>query len=115
MTDASPTARPGPPRAIRSGQAPPLPDAWIEATILRLAAERGGGKSISPEDAARTLAAEAGDPAWQSLLTPVRRAAMRLAGAGRIDILRKGRAVPPAEARGVIRLRHRTADPDPAP
>ena len=42
---------------------------------------------------------------WE--LSAVRRAAARLAEAGRIEILRKGKPVPPAEMRGVIRLRIR--------
>ena len=42
---------------------------------------------------------------WRGSLSPVRLAAFRLAKAGRIEILRKGRPVPPEEARGVIRLR----------
>jgi hypothetical protein len=38
-------------------------------------------------------------------MTPVRRAAIGLALAGRIDILRKGKPVDPVDVRGVIRLR----------
>ncbi len=75
----------------------------IEPTILALTAARGPDKSICPSEVARALQPEG----WQSLMTPVRQAAIRLAGAGRIDILRKGRPVPPAEVRGVIRLRTR--------
>ena len=81
----------------------PEDDARIEATILRLAAERGPGRSISPTDAARALSAEAAE--WQRLIRPVRRAALRLAAAGRIELLRKGKPVSPGEAKGVIRLR----------
>ena len=73
----------------------------IEATVLRLVAERGLGKSICPSEAARALA-----PEWNALMGPVRRVAVRLAQAGRIEILRKGKPVDPAaELRGVIRLR----------
>jgi hypothetical protein len=36
---------------------------------------------------------------------PVRRAAFGLARAGRVEVLRKGKPVPPEAARGVIRLR----------
>jgi hypothetical protein len=39
---------------------------------------------------------------------PVRRVAIGLARQGRIEILRKGRPVPEAEVRGVIRLRLRS-------
>lgn len=77
------------------------PDAaTIEATILTLAAERGPEKSICPSEVARALR-----PDWQTLMTPVRQEATRLALAGRIEILRKGRPVDPTSFRGVIRLR----------
>ena len=75
----------------------------IEAEILRQVADRGAEKSICPSDVAQAL-----DPVWRPLLTPVRQAAIRLARDGRIDILRKGRPIDPAETRGVIRLRIRS-------
>ncbi len=87
---------------------PPLPhigavdETLIEAEILRLAAARGPAGSISPSDVAQSLA-----PEWRPLLGPVRRVATRLAAEGRIDILRKGKPVPPESVRGVIRLRTR--------
>lgn len=79
---------------------PPATDI-IQASILELTTARGPAKSICPSEVARLL--EPGR--WQSLMTAVRQAAIALANAGRIDILRKGRPVPPAEVRGVIRLR----------
>lgn len=75
-------------------------EARIETEILRLAAARGAGKSICPSEAARALT-----PEWQGLMTRVRKVAVRLAREGRIEILRKGKPVPPDEVRGVIRLR----------
>ena len=78
----------------------PSSEQAIEATLLRLVTARGADKSICPSEAARALA-----PEWQSLMGPVRRVAVRLAMAGRIDILRKGKPVAPASVRGVIRLR----------
>lgn len=75
----------------------------IEASILQLVELRGPEKSICPSEVARALNPEA----WQTMLTPVRQAALRLMGQGRIDILRKGKPVPAAEVRGVIRLRVR--------
>ena len=72
----------------------------IEAEILRLTESRGPDKSICPGEVARAL-----DPEWQKLSSAVRRAAIRLAETGRIDILRKGRRVEPAGVKGVIRLR----------
>ena len=77
-----------------------MPAAEIEATILRLVAE-AGGKSISPTDAARAL--EPG-PAWNALMPAVRRAAVKLALAGRLVIYRKGRPVDPNDFKGVYRL-----------
>jgi hypothetical protein len=44
----------------------------------------------------------------------VRRAAVRLAQEGRIDILRKGKPVDPLGVKGVIRLRVRPAGAAPA-
>lgn len=77
----------------------------IREAILALVAERGTEKSICPSEAARALDAEG----WRSLMTRVRREAVRLAQEGRIEILRKGKPVDPsAEIRGVIRLRIRT-------
>ena len=72
----------------------------IEAIILRLAAERGAGKSICPTEAARAL-----DPdGWRGRLAGVRRAAVALAKDGRIAILRKGKPVDPDDFKGVYRL-----------
>ena len=77
----------------------------IAAAILALVEARGPGKSICPSEVARAL-----DPVWQPLMGPVRRVAIGLVAAGRIDILRKGKPAPPGEVRGVIRLRLRRAD-----
>ena len=86
--------------------APPAPTARaIEDAILSLTAARGPDKSICPSEVARALSPAAGD-GWQSLLGPVRRSAVTLAVAGRIDILRKGQPIDPLTMKGVIRLRH---------
>ncbi len=74
--------------------------AEIEVLILALTADRGPGKSICPSEVARALR-----PDWQALMTAVRRVACRLAAAGQIEILRKGRPVSPEDVKGVIRLR----------
>jgi hypothetical protein len=78
----------------------PSTEQAIEEAVLRLVHARGPDKSICPSEAARELA-----PEWQTLMGPVRQAAIRLAQAGRIEILRKGKPVDPAGVRGVIRLR----------
>ncbi|MBL6455104.1 DUF3253 domain-containing protein [Belnapia sp. T6] len=82
----------------------PQPDqAAIAAEILRQTAERGADKSICPSEVARALAPED----WRPLMGPVRRAAIALSREGDLEILRKGKPVPPEDVRGVIRLRRR--------
>jgi hypothetical protein len=79
------------------------PDA-ITAEILRQTAARGPTKSICPSEVARALEPE--EDRWRRLMGPIRAAAIRLARAGQLDILRKGKpASPDSEIRGVIRLR----------
>jgi len=69
--------------------------------ILHLTAARGVEKSICPSEVARALDAD-----WQRRMKDVRAAAVRLARAGRVEILRKGKKVTELDAvRGVIRLR----------
>lgn len=75
----------------------------IEATILRLCAERGPEKSICPSEVARALAGP-DEKRWRLLMHPVREVALRLAREGSIQVLRKGRPIQPDQARGVIRL-----------
>lgn len=78
----------------------------LTAEILRQTAERGPEKSICPSEVAKALAP---GESWRSLMTPIRDAALALAREGRIEILRKGKPVPPEEVRGVIRLRSHTS------
>lgn len=79
-----------------------VPESAIAEEILRQTAARGAGKSICPSEVARALA----EDAWQPLMGRVRVAAEQLARAGRIEILRKGKPLPPDQPpRGVIRLR----------
>lgn len=75
--------------------------AALEAEILRLTALRGPEKSICPSEVARALDPEG----WRRHLHAVRAAAAALAAAGRVEILRKGKPVPPEAMHGVIRLR----------
>jgi hypothetical protein len=75
----------------------------IEAAIMRLLAERGRERTLSPTEAARALAGD--DPQrWGPLMQPVRRTAIRLAREGRLIILRKGKPVDPTDFKGVYRL-----------
>lgn len=80
---------------------PPLEDAVVEATILRLLAARGSGRTISPMDVATALIPGDG---WNRATTPVRRAAIRLADSGRAVIYRKGKVADPHDFKGVYRL-----------
>lgn len=77
--------------------------ATIAATILHLCAERGPGRSICPSEVARAIAGT-DEKQWRLLMHPVREIAFGLAREGRIQVLRKGRPIPPEQARGVIRL-----------
>jgi hypothetical protein len=86
----------------------PICDEWpmtapadIEAAILALLAEAGERRTVSPTDAARRL-----KPGlqWHGLMPSVRRAAIKLALAGRILITRKGKPVDPNDFKGVYRL-----------
>jgi hypothetical protein len=79
---------------------PPGP-AEIEAMLLRLLADAGAGRTISPTDAARALT-EGSE--WNLLMPSVRRAAVKLALAGELIIYRKGRPVDPNDFKGVYRL-----------
>ena len=80
-----------------------LDDAAIETTMLRLVAERGADKTVCPSEVARALGGPHPD-GWGPLMQPVRRTAVRLAHAGRIAILRKGKPVDPDDFRGSSRL-----------
>ena len=73
----------------------------IEAAIVALLARAGSGKTVSPTEVARAV--EPG-PRWHLLMPSVRRAAVKLALAGRIAITRKGKPVDPNDFKGVYRL-----------
>jgi hypothetical protein len=74
--------------------------ATLDDSILG-ALRRAGGKTLSAPEIAHAIAAEG---EWHSLLMPIRRAAVRLAHAGRIVIYRKGKIADPDDFRGVYRL-----------
>lgn len=103
MIDDMPT-----PSAPRSRQpTTPAGEKAIEAAILSHVLACGPDGSISPNDVAMAMG-----PDWRTKLTAVRRAAIRLAVAGQIEILRKGKPVDPIDVKGVIRLRVAGAAPD---
>lgn len=81
-------------------------DAALESAILDLLSTRSAGATICPSEAARLIAAEAGDdPPWRDLMEPARRAARRLVARGLVEITQGGRVVDPSTARGPIRIR----------
>jgi hypothetical protein len=83
---------------------PARPDpAAIEAVLLRLMAEQGPGKTVDPQEAARSLGGPHPD-GWGPLMQPIRRVAVALAEQGRAVILRKGKAVDPRDFKGVYRI-----------
>ncbi|MEJ0076390.1 MAG: DUF3253 domain-containing protein [Alphaproteobacteria bacterium] len=75
----------------------------IEATLLRLTAERGLGRALDPAEAARALSGPHPDQ-WGPLMQPIRRVAVALAEQGRLVILRKGKPADPRDFKGVYRL-----------
>ena len=75
--------------------APTLEDALLDVLT------RANGKTLSAPEIAHAIAAEND---WHALLMPIRRAAVRLALAGRLIIYRKGKIADPNDFRGVYRL-----------
>jgi hypothetical protein len=88
--------------------APPKSDESpsLDIAILALCNRVAPGRSIDPTDAAKAFAQARGedDLGWRSHLGEVRRAAVKLALAGRLVIYRKGKPVDPSDFRGVYRL-----------
>ncbi|WP_300543410.1 DUF3253 domain-containing protein [Maricaulis sp.] len=73
----------------------------IEAAILRLVAAAPEGRSIAPADVARAVDPER----FNRRFGHVRQAAIRLAKAGKVTILRKGKPVEDVETfKGVWRI-----------
>lgn len=76
-------------------------DRRLESELEAMLTERGRHKTLCPSEVARRVGGED----WRPLMEPTRMAARRLAAAGRLEILQKGRRVDPSTARGAIRLR----------
>ena len=76
----------------------------IEDLVLRLATDRGLGKTICPTEAARAAAEQRGEDDWHGRLGGVKAAAVRLAKRGAVSIYRKGKPVDPDDFRGVYRI-----------
>lgn len=76
----------------------------IESLVLRLARERGVGKTICPTEAAKAVATARGEEDWNARLPAVRAAAVRLAKRGDVAVYRKGKPVDPDDFKGVYRI-----------
>ena len=76
-------------------------DEAIYDRILELCGEAGSEKSIKPEQIAQSLL----EFDWQSLIKRVRRAAVQVANAGYIHIMRKGKPVDPDDFKGLYKVR----------
>lgn len=78
----------------------------IEAVIFELLAKAPAGKSVAPEDVARSIDPEG----WRRMLGRVRSAAIGLARQGKLVILRHNKPADPETFRGVWRMRLPVAD-----
>lgn len=73
----------------------------LEARLLSLLTRPGAGASVCPSEAARAQQPNG----WESLMEETRRAARRLAAAGKVEITQNGRVVDGSKAKGPIRVR----------
>jgi hypothetical protein len=73
----------------------------VEETIFSLLAGVEAGKSVTPEQVARTVDLER----WRKVLPQVRSTAVGLARDGRLIITRHGKPADPDSFKGVYRLR----------
>jgi hypothetical protein len=94
-------ARPHPEQRSIKKLPPPAAPAEIEAILLNLLEKQGLERTVNPTDAARLVAS---GPDWHLQMPGVRRAAIKLALAGRLVIYRKGKPVDPNDFKGVYRL-----------
>ncbi len=78
--------------------------AEIRATMSTLAAERGPGKAVDPMEVAVAIAGK-DEKIWRQLMKPIKEEAKRLADAGEIVLLRKGKPTDPDTLRGLWRFR----------
>lgn len=78
-------------------------EADLKATIQKLVAERGTGKSACPSEVARALAGS-DEKQWRLLMKPIRKIAVAMANDGHIVITKKGKPVDPNDFKGVYRL-----------
>jgi hypothetical protein len=78
-------------------------DVALETSIMSLLANRAGGATICPSEAARAV-----DPSgWRELMEPARSAARRLVACGEVEITQGGHVADPSTCKGPIRIRRR--------
>ncbi|KTR08541.1 hypothetical protein NS365_00965 [Aureimonas ureilytica] len=75
----------------------------IQQAIASAVMERGAGKTVCPSEIARSLAGS-DEKVWRLMMNPIRAEAVRMAKAGDVRILRKGRPVDPDDFKGIYRL-----------
>ncbi|BBE71420.1 DUF3253 domain-containing protein [Oharaeibacter diazotrophicus] len=78
--------------------------AEIRARMTSLAAERGPGRNVDPMEVAVAIAGH-DEKIWRRLMKPIKEEAKRLAAAGEIVVLRKGKPTDPETLRGLWRFR----------
>jgi Protein of unknown function (DUF3253) len=101
------TVRPRAPHVAAMSALPdPSDSPSLESVIVALCAAARPGRTVDPTEAARAYAKALGEDelGWRAHLQGVRKAAVRLAEAGRIVIYRKGKPIDPNDFRGVYRL-----------
>jgi len=76
-------------------------DRALEEALEQLAGERGPHKTLCPSEAARRVRPDE----WRPLMERTRQAARRLAHAGRVEIVQRGKVVDPSSFRGPVRVR----------
>ena len=86
-------------------------DEAIAAAMRAALAALPAGRSLDPTELARSLAGPDGK-VWRLMMTPIRRVAVRLAQGGDATILRKGKAVDPADFKGVYRIGRQAGQAD---
>lgn len=75
----------------------------IKASIFKLLAERGAGKTICPSEAARDIAGK-DEKKWRLLMKPIKQVAIALALENQLQLKRKGKPADPHALKGIYRL-----------
>ena len=79
--------------------------------MLERAAARGPDKSICPSEVARHVGGS-DEEVWRPLMQPIRKVAVGLANAGKIDIKKGGEVVDPETFTGIYRIGIKTRNSD---